>query len=54
MLLVKRGVELRGEATIAHQTLVDMADETYFGERMPEKPPNFTNLGAPKGKLGYR
>ena len=42
MLLVKRGVELRGEATIAYQTLVDMADEAYFGERMPEKPPNFT------------
>ena len=42
MLLVKRGVELRGEAAIAHQTLVDMADETYYGERMPEKPPNFT------------
>jgi hypothetical protein len=42
MVLVHRGVELRGEAAIATQTLIDMADEAFFGESIPEKPRNFT------------
>lgn len=42
MLLVHRGVELRGEAAIATQTLIDMAEEAFCGEELPEKPSNFT------------
>ena len=42
MLLVHRGVELRGEAAIASQTLIDMAEEAFYGEPLPDKPRNFT------------
>jgi len=42
LLLIQGGVEVRGESTIAHSTLVGLVDSYYEGKEMPDKVPPYS------------
>ena len=48
LLLIQGGVEVRGESTIAHSTLVGLVDSYYEGKDMPDKVPPYSQAQLEK------